>query len=241
MPVVGTRSATSRPSHAIRLPGAASGASGNSGCTGESKSSIVTSRPPRRLRCVTARTIRANGTGNSPKGDFCSHSRDCFAGLVCYDALGRQQYASAGPFVVCLVTAASTCTNTAAGESEVHNGDLAPATLSASRMARQIRRLGFATTSGSRVMGLNESPPLWSLPPCSRWAATAPISRQAASPVVTAVPARQVSLRLEPPLLSGGRRQHRHATGLQLGHDGTAYLYERCGIGSVQSDLSNGL
>jgi hypothetical protein len=32
---------------------------------------------------------RAAGTGNGSPGDSCTHSRDCFAGLVCYDPTGH--------------------------------------------------------------------------------------------------------------------------------------------------------
>jgi len=70
------------------VAGAASGASGNAGCTGGALVNCYLSGTSASTLC-DCQNIRTNGTGNGTKGDFCSRSRDCFAGLVCYDALGN--------------------------------------------------------------------------------------------------------------------------------------------------------
>jgi len=102
------------------VAGAAPGSSGNSGCTGGLTVNCYLSATSATTLC-DCQNIRANGTGNGTKGDFCSHSRDCFAGLVCYDPNGNNNMQC---WPVCRLPGDGgvDITNTAVGESKCTTG-----------------------------------------------------------------------------------------------------------------------
>ena len=102
------------------VAGAASGSSGNSGCTGGLTVNCYLSATSKNTLC-DCQNVRANGTGNGTKGDFCTHSRDCFPGLVCLDAGGT---GSMQCWPVCRLPGDGgvDITNTGAGEQKCTTG-----------------------------------------------------------------------------------------------------------------------
>ena len=146
MRVVGIRSATSRPSHAIRSPARLRGRQGIQGAPGDLRS-IVICRPPPPVRCVIAKTSVRMARVTVPRETSVLTHETASQGWFATTRTATTT-CSAGPFVVCLVTAAWTSRIPPWANRSAQRG-LAPATRSASRMARQIRRLGFATTRGA--------------------------------------------------------------------------------------------